>query len=696
MKKFFPINKKLLHFYHGGDYNPEQWLKYPEVLEEDIRLMKLAGCNVMTIGVFSWAALEPQEGKFDFQWMDKIVDKFYENDIYVIIATPSGARPAWMSKKYPEVLRVNDDRNRILHSGRHNHCYTSPVYREKVQIINRKLAERYANHPALIAWHISNEYGGECHCELCQKEFRQWLKEKYQTLDNLNHEWWLNFWSHKYTDWEQIESPSSKGEGSIHGLNLDWKRFVTDRTFDFMMSEIKPLKKVNPNVPVTTNFMGLYDGLNYWKLAKGLDVISWDNYPTWHKPLENGEDNNNKTGNVEIAIDTAFVHDVTRSIGGGKPFMLMESTPSMTNWQEISKLKKPGMHLLSSLQAVAHGSDTVQYFQWRKSRGSFEKFHGAVVDHCGHENTRVFREVSKVGESLKKIDEVLGTAVKAEVGIIFDWENRWAMEDAKGPRNIGMNYEAVVKDHYRAFWKKGVCADIIDMNSDFSKYKLLAAPMLYMIRPGVAERIEEFVRNGGVFVSSYWSGIVNENDLCFLGGFPGPLRKVLGIWSEEIDSLYGSESNSIRFEKDNELNIAGSFRVTELCDLIHTEGANALAVYEEDFYESMPALTVNNFGKGKAYYIAARTGEDFYDAFYKKLMKNLQIRNLMSIEIPYGVTVQTRTDGEFNYNFLMNFNDKEEKINLENTAYYDLISQKEIRGEIKLPAYGVFLLKDGE
>ncbi len=402
--KFSPINKKFPHFYHGGDYNPDQWLKYPEVLEEDIRLIKLAHCNVMTLGIFSWATLEPEEGKFNFEWLDKIMNKLAENDIHVILATPSGARPAWLSFKYPEVLRVEETHVRNLHGGRHNHCFTSPIYREKVQIINTKLAERYSNHPALLAWHISNEYGGACYCELCEKAFRDWLKKRYGTLDKLNDAWWTTFWSHTYTAWEQIEAPSAIGEQSVHGHRLDWNRFVTDQTIDFMKNEIKPLKEANAEVPVTTNLMGTYDGLDYWKFAKELDVISWDNYPTWHNPKT--EDS--------LASEISMVHDINRCLKGGKPFMLMESTPSMTNWQEVSKLKRPGMHLLSSIQAVAHGSDTVEYFQWRKSRGSSEKFHGAVVDHCGHENTRVFRDVTSVGTTLEKLDEVIGTTVDAD------------------------------------------------------------------------------------------------------------------------------------------------------------------------------------------------------------------------------------------------------------------------------------------
>ncbi|MFO7153802.1 MAG: beta-galactosidase [Caldicoprobacter oshimai] len=682
--KYPPINPKFPHFLHGGDYNPDQWKHTPEVWDEDMRLMKLAHCNVMSVGIFSWASLEPEEGKFEFGWLDTIMDKLAENGIYAILATPSGARPAWLAAKYPEVLRVLPNRVRILFGGRHNHCYTSPVYREKTRLINQKLAERYKDHPALLAWHVSNEYGGECHCELCQQAFREWLKKKYDNdLDKLNRAWWTGFWSHTYTDWDQIQSPAPHGEGSIHGLNLDWKRFVTHQTIEFMKNEIAPLREITPNVPVTTNFMGTYTGLNYWKFAPELDVISWDNYPRWH-----GEE-----PDWELAYKVAFVHDINRSLKGGKPFMLMESTPSMTNWQPVAKLKRPGMHLLSSIQAVAHGSDTVQYFQWRKSRGCVEKFHGAVVDHCGHENTRVFRDVAEVGKVLEKLDPIIGTTVRPEVAIIYDWENRWAIDDAQGPRREKKDYLLTCQSHYRPFWENGVPVDVIDMDCDFSGYKLLVAPMLYMVRPGVAERIEKFVEEGGTFVTTYWSGIVDENDLCFLGGFPGPLRKVTGIWSEEIDALYDHDVNHVVLKDDNPLGLKGEYEARELCDLIHAETAEVLATYKSDFYAGRPALTVNSFGKGKAYYIAFRNNGDFLTDFYGALIKELNLKRAVDTELPQGVTAQMRTDGERVFVFILNFVPEERQVDLKDMRFKDMITGEDITGRISLPPYGVKILE---
>jgi len=272
-KIYEPVSNRIPKVLHGADYFPEQWQDNPEILAEDIRLMKLAKCNVMSIGMFAWSKLEPEEGVFTFEWLDQILNTFAENGIYAFLATPSGARPAWMSEKCPEVLRVGGNRVRNLHGMRHNHCFSSPKYRERIAIINQKLADNYANHPAVIGWHLSNEYGGECHCNYCQDAFREWVQEKYKTLENLNKAWWATFWSHTYTSWSQVESPAPQGETMVHGLNLDWKRFVTDQTINFYKHEIKPLKAANKDIPVFTNFMELFEGLDYAKFAAEVDVV---------------------------------------------------------------------------------------------------------------------------------------------------------------------------------------------------------------------------------------------------------------------------------------------------------------------------------------------------------------------------------------------------------------------------------------
>ena len=385
-----------LKLLHGGDYNPEQWLDRPDILAQDIELMKKARVNTVTLGVFSWSTLEPQEGVYTLDWLADIIHNLYANGIRTILATPSAARPAWLAHKYPEVRRVRADRVRELYNRRQNYCYTSPLYREKVRRIDQKLAQRFGSDPAVILWHISNEMGGDCHCELCQAEFRRWLQLRYGSLQALNKAWNARFWSHDYTAWEQIESPAPQGENAVQALALDWKRFVSDRHIDFLKFERDTVKELAPDAKFTANMMYRFDGIDYFKMAKEIDVASWDNYPTWHKPTETVE---------ETALDTAMMHDLFYSMKG-KPFLLMESSPSFTNWQPISKQKKPGIAELAALQTVAHGADSVLYFQWRASRGAEEKFHGAVVGHDGRQDARAFTETVQVGEKLEKLSEI--------------------------------------------------------------------------------------------------------------------------------------------------------------------------------------------------------------------------------------------------------------------------------------------------
>ena len=473
-----PLTPKFPHMLHGGDYNPDQWLDRPDILEADIRLMKEAHINCVSVAIFAWAKLEPEEGRYEFDWLEKVIDNLYENGIYTVLATPSGSKPLWMSEKYPEIRRVSASLHRDQSGGRHNHCYTSPVYREKVRLMNTALAQRFSKHPGVILWHLSNEYGGECCCPLCQAAFREWLKEKYGTLEALNHAWWNDFWAHTVTDWEQIHAPGPEGEDGAFIQHLDWKRFVTHQVVDFVKAERDAVKAVDPSIPCTTNFMYYHNDYNYFKFKDELDVICWDAYPQWRGG-----------NNAKLASIYGLWHDAMRSIKR-QPFLLMESTPSTANWWPVSKLKKPGQHRMSSMQAVAHGSNSVQYFQFRKSRGAFEKFHGAVVDHQGGTEPREFQDVKAMGQLLERIDAVTQSDVHAQVALVFDWENRWAIDDAQGPRNKGMHYVEQVQAHYRALWRMGISVDIVDEECDISGYKLVIAPMLYLLREGFEETAE--------------------------------------------------------------------------------------------------------------------------------------------------------------------------------------------------------------
>lgn len=632
------------HFLHGADYNPEQWIDDKSIWDEDMRLMKLAHCNEMSVGIFSWSMLEPREGEYDFTFLDETIDRIGKNGGKVILATPSGARPHWMADKYPEVLRVWPDGVRAGFGGRHNHCFTSPVYREKVREMNRRLAQRYGSNPTVVAWHISNEYGGECHCPLCAQAFRDFLRKKFNNdIRALNRAYWTTFWSHTYDSFDQIDPPGMRTEQGLHGLNLDWRRFVTQQTMDFIRNETAPIRELSPGLPVTINMMFEFYDLDYNKVADVIDFASWDSYPEWHS-----------TDDAIIAQRTAFWHDFYRTMKG-KPFLLMESTPSLVNWKSFNKLKRPGLDVLSSLQAVAHGSDSVQYFQWRKSRGSSEKFHGAVVGHDGTENTRVFRSVQTTGSILEKIDEIAGTLTSSQVAIIFDWENMWALDDAQGFAKNDKKYRETCYSYHKIFWERGIDCDIVAPQADLSRYKLVVAPMLYLTDSRTVENLKAYVSGGGTLYATYMLGTVDENDLCFLGGIPGNgLKEVFGIEAEEIDTLYPQDRQHARMD-------GLVHELVDYCEVIHLRGAQALAHYDDGFYRSQPAVTRSSYGSGQAIYQACRDSGSLKEAIFANLLRELDIRSAVEADdaLPHGVTAHTRTDGEHTYIFVENYSDRD-------------------------------------
>lgn len=658
---------------HGADYNCDQWLGAPGVIDRDISLMRVAGMNAMSVGIFSWSKLEPEEGVYEFGWLDGIFDRLNAAGVSVILATPSGSKPAWLSKKYPEVCRVTADGVRERHGYRHNHCRTSAAYRTACVDMNTRLAMRYGKHPGLLMWHVSNEYNGmPCYCPECLAAFRAWLKARYRTLDALNQAWWTDFWSHRFSDWEEI-FPADR---SIQGLMLDWQRFTSDQTLDFFLAESAPLRAITPDVPITTNFMHPDVGLDYWSFAPHVDVISWDSYPEWHRA---GDD-------VAVGARTAFVHDLSRSYKK-RPFLLMESTPGATNWQGVSKPKKPGMHELASLQAIAHGSDSVQYFQWRQSRGGEEKFHDAVIGHSGSADTRIFGAVSRVGAALSRLAEVAGSATRAEVAVVYDFQSGWALDLAQIARNVGKDYQAECMAHYAAFWRRGVAVDVIDSAArDFSGYRLVVMPMLYMLKDGVAEKIRAYVDSGGTVAATYLSGLVDKSDLCVLGGVPGNLTDVFGLAVEFTDTVLDGEGQALSF--------AGKrFAVTHYADVIKPGPAEVLARYRGGSIAGTPAVTVNRFGGGSAFYVGARTGASFLDAFYGKLCARLGVSPCVPWKIPSGVSVTRREKDGNEFIFVLNFRETPVRVKMGRYSGEDALSGKRVSGTLELAAYGAAVLK---
>ena len=675
------LSGKLPKIWYGGDYNPEQW-DDPHIWEEDIRMFKLAGIDVATLNVFSWAMIQPDETTYNFDFLDATINRLYENGIYTCLATGTGAHPAWMAKKYPDILRVDYQGRKRKFGGRHNSCPNSPTYRRYAPLLAEKLAERYKDHPAIVAWHVSNEYGGYCYCERCEAAFREWLKKRYGTLENLNRAWNTRFWGHTFYDWDEIVAPNELSEEwngnrtNFQGISIDYRRFQSDSLLECYKLEYDAIKKHTPHIPVTTNLMGTYPELDYFKWAKHLDVVSWDNYPAVDTPVSL----------------IAMTHDLMRGLKGGQPFMLMEQTPSQQNWQPYNSLKRPGVMRLWSWQAVARGADTVMFFQLRRSVGACEKFHGAVIAHVGHEHTRVFREVAELGEELKKLgDRVLDARVEAKVAIVYDWENRWGITLSSGP-SIALDYVREVHNYYDALFRRNIQVDMIGVDEPLDKYDIVIAPVLYMVKPGYAAKLEAFVERGGTFVTTFFSGIVDERDIVRTGGYPGELRRMLGIWAEEIDALPPDRKNRIVM-KTPYGELAGEYECGLLCDLIHPEGAETIAVYGDDFYAGMPAVTVNRFGAGRAWYVASSPDAAFLERFLGTLCAEKNIRPLVKAA-PEGVECSRRVKDGRGILFLLNHNAEPKEVELHEGRYTDLLSGETAEGRTVVPGRGVRLLEE--
>lgn len=666
--------KKADRIYYGGDYNPDQW--DDKTIDEDMRLFQKAGINLLTLPVFGWSKLEPDEGVYDFEWLDRIIDKIWAHGIYVCLATPTTAQPAWLSTRYPEVLPVDIAGRKRTHGMRVFFCVNSLKYRERAAAIAEEMAKRYAHHPALAMWHVSNEYGTYCYCPTCQAKFRLWLKKRYGTVEELNKRWHTTFWGRIVTSFEDVTLPTELNDDYRFNptIQLDYMRFVTDSTAECFRNEYDVLKKYNPEIPIQTNMSGFIKKLDQFEMTKYLDVVGWDNYPWPH----------------DEPYFIGMKHDIMRGLKGGQSFILTEQSPNQQNWQPYNLLKRPGEVRRLSYQAMAHGADTCLFFQMRQSIAGQEKFHGAIISHSGREDTRVFREATQLGKELEKLGDIfLEARTPAKVGILFDWNNWWSLELSSGP-SVDMNYLQTVSLYYETLFRQNIAVDILPYHAEVKGYDLIVAPMLYMVKDGVAERLESYVREGGTLVTTVMSGLVDENDRCVFGAYPGTLKDTLGIWVEETDALRPFEKNRIVLEGD--AYPEKEYECGFLCDVIHPEGgAEVLARYGEDFYGGMPCVTKNKFGDGIAYYIGTQPEQKFLDAFMEKICAECEIYPVYQADT--GVEITCRESSKGTVIFVINNNKEEAKFHLGEEVLWDLLNDRELSGTVPVSAGDVMILK---
>ena len=632
--------------------------------------MKKAGVNIVTLPVFGWGTIQKEEDVWNFEWLDEVIALLHENGIKLCLATATAAVPAWIDQKYPDILRVDQDGRKVHHGSRHTFCPHSPNFSRLSTGLARKMAERYGTHPALLLWHVSNEYGSYCYCEKCSAAFRKWLENRYGSLDALNFRYNMNFWGQSYTDWSQIEAPIENAQRNFQGLLIDYNRFQSESIMNCCKAESAVLREITPEVPITTNMMGSFKPLDYFQWAKDLDIVSWDCYPPRGAKKE----------------EMGFSHSLMRGLKDGAPWMLMEQTPSQQNWQNYNSLKRPGILRLWSYQAIAHGANAVMYFQWRRSPGAQEMFHGAVVEHAGRTDARVFKEVAALGHELKKLDQdLLSTRVKADVAILFDWENWWSVEFSSGP-SIDLKYVQACRAAYTAFTSQNFGVDVVSPEADFSGYKVVVAPVLKMIKPGEAEKLKAYVSNGGTFLATYFSGITDETDRSFPNGYPGPLADLLGIWVEETDALSPTESNLMRHS-------GHEYPCGLLCDRITLEGAEMLASYGRDFYSGEPCFTLNRFGSGNAYYLGTAPKEDGWREVARLIGESSGLHPIEGIAPGDDLEVVQRVSEKASYTFLMNHRIDAISIALPEGENLDLFENERIGNSILLNGYQVAILR---
>ncbi|WP_439936908.1 beta-galactosidase [Nocardia sp. N13] len=657
----------------GGDYNPEQWP--PEAHAEDRTLMREAGVDLVTLGVFSWAWLQPGPDRWDFGWLDEQMDALHAADIKVDLATATASPPAWLAQRHPEMLPVTQDGRTLWPGGRQAFCPSSPVYREHALALCTALAERYHDHPALALWHVSNELGchnARCYCDVSAAAFRTWLRQRYDDdVARLNDAWGTAFWSQRYDDFEQVLPPRVAPTHANPTQQLDFLRFSSDQLLDNFVVERDVLHRISPGVPVTTNFMVMRQTMemDYLRWGRELDVVSNDHYLI---AAEAG-------GHRELA----FSADLTRGTADGRPWLLMEHSTSAVNWQPRNRAKLPGEMIRNSLAHVARGADAVLFFQWRASRAGAEKFHSGLLPHAGTD-TRQWREVVELSRLLDAVEEVAGSAPRNQAAILFDYEAWWGCELDSHP-SIDVRYRDRAEDLHRALTAQGVGVDVVHPSTDLTSYDLVVVPTLYLVSDETVAALTAAAEAGATVVVTYFSGIVDESDHIRLGGYPGAFRELLGVRTTEFLPLLAGES--VQVEGLGE----GAVSADTWAEDLELDGAEALATYVDGPAAGLPAVTRRAVGDGRAWYVATRLDAAGTDRLVERLVADAGLEQLPGASDLVEVT--RRVGDDASWLFVINHGDEQAEVPVHGV---DLVTGREVAGDLRVPGGGVAVVREAD
>jgi beta-galactosidase len=666
----------LTGIWFGGDYNPEQW--DAATWAEDDELMRRARVNTVTVGVFSWALLEPEEGKFEFGWLDDTLDRLHAGGVRVVLATPTASPPPWFTLAYPDAMPVRPDGTRLWHGSRDTYCAAAPAYRCAARRIAGELGSRYAEHPALALWHVHNEYGTMCWCDHAAAAFRAWLRCRYEGLAALNEAWGTAFWSQRYSSWDQVLPPRATQYLPNPGQELDFRRFWSDELLAAYIEQRDLLRSRAPGVPVTTNFMGPdHLVVDPWAWGREVDAVAVDHYlPTAER----------SAGQADIA----FVSDWARGAGRGRPWLLMEQAPSTVVDDGMLVHRAPGRMLADSLGYVARGADSVLFFQWRASRAGAEMYHQALVPHAGPD-TRIFREAVALGEALERIGEVAGSTVTSDVAVLVDAESQWAL-GVRGLPSPHVRHLDVARAAHAALWRSGIGCDIVAPSAELSRYRLVVVPAVYLLSDSAAASLAAYAAGGGQLVVTFCSGLADQWHRIRAGGYPGALRDVLGIRVEEFHPLRPGVTAALTVADTMSGHLWDARELTGQLwtERLRTEGADVLAVYSEGPLTGLPAITRRAFGAGTAWYLSTQLSADGLTALLRGIATEAGI--LPASPAPPGVSVTRRRD-RHGRSWLCALNHGTATATLP-AAGLDLIAGREIAGAIDLPPGGVAVIRE--